>query len=78
MEESDEVTFSGEETVVPTDKVIGSLVGFALTDDDITMRGGSVGKKRVQRLSLVSTGTSTGGTFGAAVILGTPHSAPVA
>lgn len=79
LEESDVVTFGGEETVVPTANILGVLTGFILTDDDVTLRVGSIGKKRFQRLSVVSAGTTTGGTnFTAQAILGFPKSGPTA
>lgn len=79
LEESDVVTFGGEETVVPADNILGSLTGFVLADDDETKRVGSIGKKRFQRLSIVSAATSTGGTnFTAQAILGHPKTGPVA
>ncbi len=78
LEEADVVGFTGS-TVVPTDNILGVLTGFVAADDDAVFRVGSIGKKQFQRLSIVSTGTSTGGTnFAAQAILGHPKTAPVA
>ena len=64
---------------VPAAEILGVLTGFVLTDDDTVKRVGSIGKKRYQRLSIVSTGTTTGGTnFTATAVQGNPLSAPVA
>lgn len=79
LEESDVVTFGGEETVVPAANILGVLTGFVAANDDVTLRVGSIGKKRFQRLAIVSASTSTGGTnFTAQAILGFPKSGPVA
>ena len=77
LEESDDSGMSGA-TVVSADETLGSLTGFADSDDDATIRVGSIGKKRFQRLSLVSTGTSSGGVFSAIAVLGHAHTNPVA
>lgn len=64
---------------VPADEVLGVLTGFVAADDDTVKRVGSIGKKRYQRLSIVSTGVTTGANFFAAVgVLGDPQSGPVA
>jgi hypothetical protein len=62
---------------VSSEEQLGTAT-FILTDDDATKRIGYVGKKRYVRLRLVSTGVTTGGTFGAVAVLGTPHHAPAA
>lgn len=77
LEEGDESDLA-DATVLPAADTLGALTGFALTDDDITIRVGSIGKKRFQRLSLVSTSVTTGGFFSGIAVLGTPHSGPVA
>ena len=64
---------------VPTANILGVLTGFVADDDDETKRVGSISKKRYQRLSVVSTSTSTGGTnFAAQAVLGHPKTGPVA
>lgn len=64
---------------VPAADILGVLTGFVAADDDTTKRVGSIGKKRYQRLSIVSTGVTTGGTnFSSVAVKGHPHSAPVA
>lgn len=78
LEEGDDAGLSDAATL-DSDLTLGALTGFdASTDDDTTIRVGSIGKDRYQRLSLVSTGASGANTFSAAAILGTPHTAPVA
>ncbi len=79
LEEGDASNLS-DAAVVPTAEVLGDLVGFILdTDDNLVKRVGSIGKKRFQRLSIVSTGTTTGVAFMSAVaVQGDPKQAPVA
>lgn len=78
LEEGDDSGLS-DAAVVPAADILGSLTGFILTDDDTAKRVGSIGKKRYQRLSIVSTGTTSGGTnFTAQAVLSDPHTGPVA
>ena len=64
---------------VPAANILGVLTGFVAADDDSVLRVGSISKKRYQRMSLVSTSTTTGGTnFAAQAVLGHPKTAPVA
>lgn len=78
LEESDVVTFGGEETVVPAAETLGALPVIVAADDDTVFRVGSVGKKRFQRLSIVTTGATTGGVTSAVAILGHARTKPVA
>lgn len=64
LEESDVVTFGGEETAVPADETLGPLPQIAITDADTVFRVGSVGKKRYQRIVLTETDTITAGVIG--------------
>ena len=78
LEQGDDSGLS-DAAVVPSDEVLGVLTGFVAADDDTAKRVGSIGKKQFQRLSIVSTGTSTGGTkFSSVAILGHPKTAPTA
>ena len=78
LEESDDSGMAGA-TAVPTAEVLGDLVGFVAADDDAVKRVGSIGKKRSQRLSIVSTGTTAGVDFMSSIAsLGIPKHAPVA
>lgn len=78
LEEGDDSGLS-DAAVVPADEVLGVLTGFVAADDDTTKRVGSIGKKRYQRLSILSAATTTGGTnFSATAVKGHPHTAPVA
>ena len=78
LEEDDVVGF-GSATAVPAAEILGVLTGFVAADDNAAKRVGSIGKKRFQRLSIVSTGTTTGATkMSSVAVLGDPNSAPVA
>ena len=57
FEESDVVTFGGEETVVPADLVVGGSPTWIATDDGQARRVGIIGKKRFQRCTLVGAAT---------------------
>lgn len=77
LEESDTGAWAGEETVVPAADIRGGPIVFADADDDAIFRIGSTGKKRYQRITLDSDGT-TNGAFAAVGILGNPVTVPVA
>jgi len=78
LEEGDDSGLS-DAADVPAADILGSLTGFVAADDDTVKRIGSIGKKRYQRLSIVSTGTTAGGTnFVALAILSDAHTNPVA
>jgi len=77
LEESDVVTFGGEETVVPAADLVGASPVWAVTDDDKVARVGVVGKKRYQRLELVGANTPVA-DFSAVAILGHSKTEPVA
>ena len=70
LEESDVITFGGEETAVADADMIGTeaLASFTLSEDGVVKTLGYIGEKRFVRLALVSSSTSTGGTIGADVI----------
>lgn len=71
LEEGDDSGLSDAAPVDDTD-LIGTEVGagFAATDDDKVTKLGYIGGKQFVRLSIVSTGTTTGGTIGATTVLG--------
>jgi len=78
LEEGDDSGLSDAADVATAD-ILGDLVGFVDTDDDAVKRVGSIGKKRYQRLSIVSTGTTTGAdSIGAVAVQGNPKHMPVA
>lgn len=78
LEDGDDSGLS-DAAAVSADETLGVLTGFVAADDDTPLRVGSISKKRFQRLSIVSTGTSSGGTnFTSHAVLGHPKSAPVA
>ncbi len=60
--------------------LLGTVAGatIAATDDNKVKKLGYRGNKRFVRLTLVSTGATTGGTIGAVAVQGHPRSAPVA
>lgn len=63
---------------VSSELVLGGLPAFADTEDNAVKRVGSISKKRYQRLSIVSTGVTTGGTLSAVALLSHARSAPTA
>lgn len=78
LEEGDASNLS-DAAAVPAEETLGALTGFVAADDDTVKRVGSIGKKRYQRLSIVSTGTTTGvDIMGAIAVLGHPKHKPVA
>lgn len=76
LEESDVITFGGEETVVDSELVLGTI-SFAASDDDDSQRVGIVGKKRFQRLTLVGASTPVAEMSGIA-LLGHAQTRPTA
>lgn len=78
LEEGDDAALA-DAAAVATDELLGDLVGFVAADDNTVKRVGTVGKKRYQRLSIVSTGVTTGVDFMSAIaVQGHPHRGPVA
>lgn len=77
LEESDVVTFGGEETVVPEENLIGDSPVWLADDDDEIRRIGVVGKKRFQRLELIGASTPVA-DFSAVAILSHAKTEPVA
>ena len=78
LEEGDASNLS-DAAVVPSDEVLGVLTGFVAADDNSALRVGSIGKKRYQRLSILSASTSTGATkMSSVAVQGHPKVAPVA
>ncbi len=77
LEESDEVTFGGEETFVPADNVLGVSPTFIVSDDDLTKRVGIIGKKRFQRLTLTGASTPVA-QVAVQALLGHPQTRPTA
>ena len=60
--------------VVPLADLLGDVDAITLTDDnDMTVALGYVGEKQYVRASIVSTNVTTGGTLGAAAVLGMPR-----
>ena len=76
LEQGDDSGLS-DAAAVPADEVLGSA-SFVAADDNVTKRIGSIGKKRFVRMSIVSTGTSSGGVLVAAVVQAVPNHGPVA
>lgn len=77
IEESADSGLSGA-TTVGTDFLLGTAANatFTATDDNVVKRIGSVGKERYQRLSLTSTGVTTGATIGVIAVLGNARHQP--
>jgi hypothetical protein len=78
LQEGDDSGLS-DAAAVSADETLGALTGFVAAGDDCVIRVGSIGKKRYQRLSIVSTSVTTGvNMMGAVAVLGNPLTAPVA
>ena len=77
VEESADSGMAGS-NVVDSDFLLGTTANatFILTDDNLVKRIGYVGKLRYVRLSIVSTGVTTGGAFSSAAVLGNARSQP--
>lgn len=78
LEEGDDSGLS-DVAVVPTDQVLDALPQFVAADDNAVKRVGVIGKKRYQRLSVVSTGVTTGvDSIGAVAVMGHAKVMPTA
>lgn len=77
LEEGNESDLSDAAAVADAD-LIGTEAGeaFADSDDNTVKTLGYIGIKRYVRLSLVSTGTTSGGALSAVAILGCAHKLP--
>lgn len=75
-ESDDNSTF----TAVSDDFLIGTEANavFVLTDDNKVKTIGYAGKKRYVKITITSSGVTSGGTLGVTAILGHPKTAPVA
>lgn len=78
LEHGDDPSLS-DAAPVPDDDLtnLESTADFSATDDDLVKRIGYVGGKRFLRLTLVSTGVTTGGFFTAMALLGHARTAAV-
>ena len=77
LEEGDDPALA-DAAPVPAANILGALPSFDDTEDNVSKRVGSIGKKRYQRLNLVSAGVTAGGLFSAAGVLGNPKSGAIA
>ncbi len=76
LEHGDDSGLADAATVATTDLDAAiSSVQIILTDDDTAKSIGYVGKKRYIRVTIVSTGVTTGGAIGVVVVRGRPHKA---
>lgn len=64
-------------TAVSAAQLQGSLPTVVLTDDDTVFELGIRSTRRYVRVTVTTSGATTGGIFGAAIILGAPRFAPV-
>ncbi len=78
--ESDTGVFSGEETAVSDDDLLGTEALAAISGgaDQVVKTLGYIGQKRYVQARLVSTSVTTGGSVGILAIKGHPYIAPVA
>ncbi len=67
---------TGVWTAVPAAETLGALPVVVITDTDITLRVGSIGKERHQRVVLTETGTITAGVIGVLAVLSHPREVP--
>jgi len=65
-------------TAVADADLQGSEPAIGSTNDNVVYEIGYRGTKRYLRVAVVTTGATTGGTFGAVLILGIPRRLPVA
>ena len=79
-ESSDNSTYTAvaDADLLPAGTGQEAAIALILTDDNVIEKIGYRGNKRYLRLSIVSAGTTTGGTIGAVAILGDPNLAPIA
>jgi hypothetical protein len=75
LEESDAADLSGSNQVADED-LVGLEASAAISAANTVKRLGYVGGKRYVRLSIVSTGVTSGATIGATAILGRPAVSP--
>jgi hypothetical protein len=78
LEESDVITFGGEENDVAAGDLIGSTPTVLAGEDDAVFRFGYKGKKRFLRLQNIETAAWTSMIHGAVCILSNPVIKPVA
>tara|TARA_R110002126_G_scaffold9234_9_gene42115 strand:- start:1232 stop:1645 length:414 start_codon:yes stop_codon:yes gene_type:complete len=76
IQESDASNLAGA-TTVSAEETLGSIT-LTATSDDGEFRMGSIGKKRYQRISMITTHAASTEIEGAVCILGHPKNAPVA
>ena len=77
LEESDVITFGGEENSVVAADILGTLPTILATEDDSVFRVGYIGKKRFLRLQNIETASWTSMIHGAVAILSNPKQVPV-
>ena len=79
LEEGDIANLSDAAAVVDADLLGTEALAVLLsTEDDAVKKLGYIGGKRYVRLSIVSTGTTSGGTVSALAVRGNPTDAPTA
>lgn len=78
LEESDLITFGGEENDVAAADILGVAPTVLDTEDNKVWRFGYIGKKRFLRLQNIETGAWTSMIHGAVCLLGNPVTKPVA
>lgn len=76
IEESDTGAFTGEETAVADDDLVGTEAAAALSAANDISKIGYIGKKRYVRLTIVSTGSTDAFVVTGSAILGDGQSDP--
>lgn len=67
---------TGVWTAVPAAETLGDLPVVIITDADMVLRVGSIGKERHQRIVLTETGTISAGVIGVIAVLSHPREVP--
>jgi len=65
-------------TAVPDAELQGTEPAIAAANDNVIYEVGYTGTKQYLRVAVVTSGATTGGTFGAVLLLGLPRRFPVA
>lgn len=81
IQDADESDYSdaaavADDYLLPAGGGAEAAADFVAADDNTNKRLGYIGGKRYVRLSIVSTGVTTGGTLSAIALLGHPQEAP--
>ncbi|MEW1719781.1 hypothetical protein [Streptomyces sp. NPDC093109] len=74
VQDSDDGTTGWQ--AVPADQLQGAVPTVVAINDDTVFETGVLASRRYLRVVAVTTGSTTGGVFGAGILLGSPRTAP--